>query len=357
MLWFRKRAQQASVETRQASSGAYTDRIVESILAASAGDSKADVRATAVLEACAGAYSRAFSIATVEGADVPPDILGAVGRDLIRHGEALYVIDVQGSMIRFLPAAAWDVRGGADPRSWHYRADVFGPSRNDTMLRPASSVLHFRYSFDRAAPWRGVGPLSWASMSGKLHAAVESAMRDEASGPRGFVLPMPVGPDSDGDDDESADPMKKLQKDISGLKGGVSLVESVAAGWGDKGLAPGKDWVPQRIGMNAPQSMASIRNAMTVAIASACGVPPTLITEGADATSARESWRRFLHGSLAPVAESVAAELSDKLNRTVTLNFDRLFASDIQARARALHAMAQAGMPLDAAMQAAGIDE
>ena len=52
-------------------------------------------------------------------------------------------------------------------------------------------------------------------------------------------------------------------------------------------------------------------------------------------TAQRESWRRFLHGTVAPVARLVAHELGEKLDAPgLRLEFEELRASDVQSRAR-----------------------
>ena len=54
--------------------------------------------------------------------------------------------------------------------------------------------------------------------------------------------------------------------------------------------------------------------------------------------------REFLHLSVQPLSGLIALELSDKLDLfDLDFGFDRLFASDIQARRRALKAMIEAG--------------
>ena len=54
--------------------------------------------------------------------------------------------------------------------------------------------------------------------------------------------------------------------------------------------------------------------------------------------------REFLHLSVQPLSGLIALELSDKLDLfDLEFVFDHLFASDIQARSRALKAMIEAG--------------
>ena len=72
-----------------------------------------------------------------------------------------------------------------------------GPSRTVTYdVVSAQSVLHFRYAVDPSMPWRGNGPVQVAALSGKLSAETVRALADEASGPVGRLLGVPV----DGED-------------------------------------------------------------------------------------------------------------------------------------------------------------
>ena len=178
-------------------------------------------------------------------------------------------------------------------------------------------------------------------MTGRLHGALEDALADESGGTRGHVLPVPQGPDPDADDDDTADPNAQLRADVRTLRGRTALVETTAAGWGEgQGAAPRADWKPQRIGAAPPAPLVDLRDGSARAVLAACGVPPTLFGTGGDAAGAREAWRMFLHGSLQPVADLLAAELAVKLEAPdLALSFSGLFASDLQGRARAYRAM------------------
>ena len=134
------------------------------------------------------------------------------------------------------------------------------------------------------------------------------------------------------------------------------LTETTAAGWGEGSLAaPRADWRPQRIGADPPVSLATLRTDSAQAVLSACGVSADLFVAG-DAAGQRESWRRFLHGSVQPPGDLLAGELADKLDvPRLRLNFDRLFASDLSGRARAFGSMVQAGMDADRAARLAGL--
>ena len=88
----------------------------------------------------------------------------------------------------------------------------------------------------------------------------------------------------------------------------------------------------------------------------ACGVPAVLFDGGGDAAAKREGWRLFLHGSVQPLATILAVELGAKLDAPrLALTFDRLFASDLQGRARAYQSMVKAGMDRSRAATLAGL--
>ena len=351
-------------EHRQ-SSGSYTDAVVSALLAAASGSVTADPSTLGALEVCAGAWSRAFASATVEprtavSAAVTPGVLASIGRHLVRRGESMHVIDVDLSgRVELVDVGHWDVRGGVSRSTWFVRADVHGPDVTITRTVPYAGVVHAMYGADQARPWRGIGPLSWATQTGRLAAALEAALADEAGGPRGHVLPMPEGQRETKDDDSGTDdPFAALRADLAKLKGGLTLVETMAGGYGDKATRPDTDWQPRRIGADPPDSLNEIRTAAALTVFGCCGVPPSLVTLPADGTGQREAWRRFLHGSVSPVARLVEAELRDKLDvPDLALSFDALYAADVMGRARAWRSLvgAQGTMPEADARRLAGL--
>ncbi len=356
-------------EKRAAGEGApggagYTDAVVRALMAHAAGGATADPSATAALEAAAGSYARAFSVATVEPrtpatAALTPAVLGLMARDLIRRGEFVHAIEVDRSGARLVPVGSWDVRGGSDPMTWRYRVLIAGPSGSITRNVPAAGVVHGRYSVDPARPWCGISPLAWATLTGRLHAALEDAIADEAGGTRGHVLPMPAGPETDEVDPatgEPIDPNAQLRADIQRLRGKTVMVETTAAGWAEgASAAPRADWKPARIGADPPASLATLRTDSAMAVLAATGTPPGLFAHD-DSAGQRESWRRFLHGSVQPLGDLLAVELADKLDAPgLRLTFDRLFASDLSGRARAYQSLTGGGMDADHAARLAGL--
>lgn len=350
----------AEPEKRQANLP-FSDALVAAIAAQAGGTLAADPLALGAVEMAAGAYARAFAGAKLTPAlpTLTPAILGLIGREMVRRGECVFLIVVERGAVRLIPAGSWDVRGGWQESGWMYRLDLFGPSGNITRFVPSASVVHCRYSVDPARPWLGLSPLQWASATGALAGNLEKRLGQEAGGPVGHVIPYPQDPDSGASDDDESDdkPLDLLRKDLAALNGKVALVETTAAGLGEgRAAAPPVDWQPRRFGADPPPALGVLRSDAGQSVLAACGCPPSLFQPNADGTSQRESWRRFVMGSVEPVAELVAAELAAKLDAPgLRFDFAGLWAHDLAGRAQSFRQMVQGGMALEKAASLAGL--
>ena len=122
----------------------YSDAIINAITQQAGGNISGDVLATAAVEMCAGSYARAFQGCTVKTDNtavkkaLTASVLGNIARSMIRSGESLHLIQVQGGDIILLPIGSWDVfSGGPDQReSWF--VSLWTPIR-----RPRATVTHF----------------------------------------------------------------------------------------------------------------------------------------------------------------------------------------------------------------------
>lgn len=139
-------------ETRD-SGGDFSDAVVRLIEAQAAGTA-ADASSTAAVEAASGALSRAFASAEVQGPTwvqdaVTPLFLAQVGRDLVRSGDSLHVIEVdrQGT-VTLLPCSSWHFEGGAHPDTWTVRATFCGLQP----AQPACCPIQALYSQNGAIP-------------------------------------------------------------------------------------------------------------------------------------------------------------------------------------------------------------
>jgi len=340
--FMRRRRTGAATERRNAP---YTDAITAALItAAGAGDAAKAVTASA-LEIAAGVYARAMASATVEGVEsIEPAMLAAIGRDMVTVGECVLV--EQGGVL--MRASGWEIAGALpQPDTWRYRITLPTPDGQAVIQRPGDEVAHCRYSTDRERPWVGVPPLGRAVHIGALLARLESSLSAEMTTAVGYLLPVPT----DGQDAT----VDSLRADLKSLNGRTALVETTAGGWGEgRSGAPQADWRPQRIGPAPPDTLPRLHETATAAVLAACGVPVELV-HIADGTGQREAWRRFLHGSLAPLGRHVADELSKLTSSPVTFGWDSLFASDVQGRARAFQSMVGAGMDVQEAASLSGL--
>ena len=344
---------------RRDSGGDFSDAVVRLIEAQAAGTA-ADASSTAAVEAAAGALSRAFASAEVQGAPwvqdaVSPVVLGQMGRDLIRSGDSMHVIRVGGDgMVRLIPCSSWHWEGPHDPASWTVRATAYGPSTSTTWNLPASGVVFVRWGSNPGQPYVGVAPTSWAHTTARLGSEVERSVADEVAGPLAQLLAVPQdggADDADGDDD----PLKALRADLRAARGKALLVETTAAGWGEgKTAAPQADWRQQRLGPQPPDVLAQLRRDAFAHVLAACGAPPSMFVDNADGTAQREAVRRWHLNTVLPLARLVEHELSAKLETPVKLRFDS-YALDMVSRATVVAKLAQAGVPMATALDAVGL--
>ena len=78
---------------------------------------------------------------------------------------------------------------------------------------------------------------------------------------------------------------------------------------------------------------------------------------GGQGTASREAYRQFLHLTIAPVALALAAQVEDVTGLPFALSFDRLMASDLSGRARAMQSMVNGGLAVERAAALAGLME
>ena len=164
------------------------------------------------------------------------------------------------------------------------------------------------------------------------------------------LLPIPV----DGQDPT----VTALRKDIAAAKGKALTVESTSGDWNDpKGgrSAVRFDWRAERLGAAPPAALVELSRNAERSVLATCGVPVEL-AEAGDGTGQREAWRRFLFGSVAPLAKIVTEELRAKLDPEIGMAFEELRASDLAGRARAYKQLTEAGMDAGAAARIAGFE-
>lgn len=309
----------------------YTDAITDAILNASA-DSQASGY-IAALEVASGAMSRAFASASVSGVHAglfTPWVMAQIGRSLVEIGEAV-----------------WFRRGGALVRGEQYGILPDGtfqfslPTGEVTL--PANRVIAARWNIDINS-LRGIAPLQAARTLNTLQRQLEKALADESSAAIGYLLPLPA----DGD----AANIAQLKKDLAQLKGQIAVIETPRNWQPGSGNSP-RDFTLSRMGPDYPDSAVNLYEAAQRTVLAACGYPVQLIGQ-ADGTSQREAWRRYLHGTVAPMGRLVV-EAAERAGLRIMVDFDNLFASDISGRARAFQSLVGGGMDVSQAAALSGL--
>ncbi|MYI07565.1 MAG: phage portal protein [Gemmatimonadetes bacterium] len=291
---------------------------------------------TAALEIAAGQLSRVFAAATVAGAGAPAFdswMLAQVARSLVESGDAVWYRIGR----RLVRAEQY----GINPDGTY---ELTLPERS--VVQPSRRVFHARWNIDVSSA-RGLAPLETAQTIRQLLQKLEGSLAQESGAAVGYLLPVP----SDGDDAA----VEKLKQDLAALKGRIAVVETTRGGWGEGPTgSPRRDYDLARMGPNIPDGNVRMFQAARDSVLAACGYPVQLAQGQGDGTAQREAWRRYLHGTVAPIGNLVEVEAA-RIGLPITISWDRLFASDIQGRARAFQSLVAGGMSLEAAAAASGI--
>ena len=207
-------------------------------------------------------------------------------------------------------------------------------------------MLAFRVNAEPGTPWRGVGALEASNSTGRLLAELEAQLTLESKVPPTRII--------------TGGGVKRQAGDIeaSVKRGGiVTLIQGQISGRDDpSGVRAGA------IKNETTAAVVDLHEQLERAVCAALGVPGGLVLSGGDGAAAREDFRRFAAATVAPILGVVKTEWEAKV-APLKFNLDGLRASDETARARATGSRAGAvqklvlsGVPLDEALQLAGVD-
>ena len=307
-------------------------------------DSRLDANAVGMVVFGIAMYTGAFAVADVDPPlpALSPSYLASVARRLITSGNAVDAIQVNAGGLLLLPASTWDITGNPDPETWRYILDLPGPSRDRTIRTPADGAIHCRVGYGRY-PWIGESPLRNAGLTARMLSRLELRLGDESRARAGYLLEYDPG--------VSQATVDRVTADVKVAAGGTAVVAKGGGGDPQRGSAPG--WGKVRIGADIPAGSIELRRDVGRDALAALGVNPQLIA--GDGSAIRESYRQLLRIAIAPMGRIVAAELTAKLDREVTISFDSIFAADVAAAARAFRSYVDAGLPIDESKELAGI--
>ena len=310
----------------------YTDIITNALLDAATADVASDY--VGGLEIAAGALSRAFAAAVVEGSGArafTPWNMAQIGRSLVEGGESVW-LRIGRELRR---PVSYDIEGGL------YRLQF----PEGMLTESPERVLHVRWNVD-VNTGRGISPLGMARNLKAMAARLENSMQQELGASVGYLLPIPA--------DGGAANVEQFKKDLADLRGKIAIVESARGGWQQSPQgATRREFQLERMGPDIPESSVRLHEQARNGVLAACGYPVALLGEE-DGTAQREAWRRYLHGSVSPLGRLVE-QAAMQAGLDIRLEWDNLFASDISGRARAFASLVNAGMSLQEAAAASGI--
>ena len=324
--------------------GAYLKDTAEYFAGTSTG---ANVYQTAAVEFAVGIIGRAAMAAEVKvsGATLDPHTMAQLFRETILLGESVQLIDLnrRTNDLRLLPIATRPIiTGGPAPESWRYEIKLPRPNGEDPLdidqlpVRNvgAEGMIHVRYMPYRAAPWLGVSPLQSAGFTAETLARIEKSLQDDAKMPTGGIMPQPDGVSPTG--------ITQVKAAVTAGKGALTLVETTASGFGlGPNAAPRKDWEQSRFGPMVPSASIQLWESAMLAVLAALGVPPSLYTS--QGAALRESYRHLFGSTIEPLAQLIAAELSEKLEEEVTIRFPERIRSDVSALSRGFKGFVESG--------------
>ena len=279
-----------------------------------------------------------------------------LGRDLVRSGDSMFVIDVRAGDVALLPVSSWHWEDPHDPHpgAWSVRATYYGPSSSVTRNLPADGVVFIRWGGSPGTPYVVTGPMSWAYTTAWLQSEVERSLADEASGPITNLIPVPD--DVSDKETEDDDPFRDVKNDIRAARGAGGLGR-------DHGERLGR-----RHGRGAASRLArraaGTETARVHDHVAGAGVQPGARGHGHSGGAVRRCERRHHPQGGVPLlrqnpvqrmADLAAAELSAKLETPVRFNLTELHAWDMQTRAVSFQRMVQSGMDLERAVVLSGL--
>lgn len=301
-------------------------------------DGAATLSATAAV--CAGVWSRAFSMLTPEPSPdlLSPATLASIGLDLLLKGESVWHIRLEDNDLSLAPVAYWDELGEG-----RYHLHIARPNTTETIKALEPEVLKLIINPDPTQPWRGRSPFALMGLSPTLLAEIEAAISGALPYAGKGLLPVP-----------STIAPEQQSKILSGLQSGSLAVVTSKADFathagGDRQEVRRVDLTPdlQKAALQAPY------DALHGRILAACGVPPSLFSDGGNAGALRETYRLFALQTVDPLARQITPELTRKLGIT-RLGLNDMFASDTAGRARSVSSLVGSGVPLQTAMELVG---
>ena len=323
--------------TEQRAAANYTDAVTQAIQDA-LGTSKVLPTDLAVVESCVALISDPFLVASITGLTLPKRFLYTAARDVLRHGNSVWLIETSTGTLELMRVAKWGVEGSSlSPASWMYNLTLCVPDGEIKRRTPASGVVHLRLAGDADKDWLGKAPWQNASLTADTMGELERGVRDESSIYAGRLWTSP--------DASTIAQNQAMAASITALKGGHQVVaETTAAGFGQGRIAaPAADWKPVSTGQHHQQGNSFMRTQVEGSLAAAYGVPSAFFNPNGTAPALREAKRQAFLNRTIPMATLFSEELTAKLGQDVRIGWTNLAdqSVDVHLRARGAAAVAE----------------
>ena len=314
--------------------------VVEVLLASATGAGAPAATATAAVQAAVRVVSSPFATAfpSVFAAVLTPARLLSMARGVLLTGSWVGVLDIDDDgRLAILSTSAHEVAGR--PNRWVYDVEMRSPSGGVEKRRvPQEGIVHLRIGASEAEPWKGIAPWRAASLTSTTLSSIERSLQWDAKLATGALLVIP-----DGAADTQA---AKVSKTVREGVGAISSLETTRAGFGQgAAAAPHSDYDMKRFGPQILAPNVDLRDSTTLSILSVYGVHHGLL--GGDGASLREARHSLYLDTIIPMAAVFTAELSQKLESVVTLDFAPSEYADWQRLSRATKSLVDAGFSLD----------
>ena len=288
-------------------------------------------------------------------------LLGAACRSLVLYGTAAIYFDIDAGNPRLLNVRHNFLAKRAG-RQLLYLTIPY-PNGDEYVVAGEEDVAICHWSTDATRPWEGRSPLD--NVVSEMGARTGQVINRESLSAHGYLLPWSA---------------KQAELTPEYLKGKKTAIESITGAQdpvpgppitpsrygrtiaitdsneGFLGTSENKRGATTRFGFDPPAELKSIVDFAEKCTLSALGVPSNLFSETLE--PGRDSWRRYIATTAAPIANKISRELSRILEVPVTIDLSTVRTSDeIVSRARAAMSLSNAGVETDDALRIAGLTE
>ena len=286
----------------------------------------------------ANLVGRSFASATISGARLSvqealqPSMLFKLGRQLVLDGQSLWYTKFSSKGLRLFNITQYDVEGGYDPETHHYRIELEGPTTTTEIRTSRNRILHFKY----------VSATGGAAVFSQLASRLVEHYRDESRSPRGHVVVVPG---------DTGDDKTQLVEDLGESRGHVNIFKSARLASPQGGSS---SWQSFRLGMSPDENMITLSDQVFKHMLAMNGVSNGLFSGSAG--GGREGYRQLITSLITPMSLLVTEELRTILDQPLLkMEFTSMRSADIIGRSRAYSTLTDEKLSKDEALVLSGL--